>query len=447
MESTQSRFKHKMEELWDLYESKVKKFENTDDEYANKAAAVQDRYTNFSEGASEVVSVTAEGAWNFVKGFGVAAWEILKGSSMLIIDTRIISLSSMIPDVIEPPFLKKASDKRIESAKEMLELAIEDPAIILESMAQSISDTAEKEGIMYASGSAATSFIPYAGQAKYLKLLKAGKGINKASGTRSAISKKSTESVQGVGGIKKENAAWPSHIKNGGQQYIQDVTHFFRQTLMPNPPFQLSTANQAPINIMNRSTIENRMDSIVSASPGKVEGKGAEGATKGTGNRLAGESDIKTLVGRGEQYTNGRKNRLKSNIWYKTGEYNYFYETDSAGRIVKFETENLQLTLRTDRLSHSKNTPGKVKGQDHAGHLAGDRFGGSPKIDNLVSQLSDVNLKQYKKIEDEWAAALKETPPKEVTINLQVIYSRDNVRPEKFLVKYKLMVSRSLKSF
>nr|WP_230136621.1 DNA/RNA non-specific endonuclease [Peribacillus frigoritolerans] len=51
-------------------------------------------------------------------------------------------------------------------------------------------------------------------------------------------------------------------------------------------------------------------------------------------------------------------------------------------------------------MSHSKNTPGKVKGQDHAGHLAGDRFGGSPKIDNLVSQLSDVNLKKYKKVED-----------------------------------------------
>ncbi|MFJ7307949.1 DNA/RNA non-specific endonuclease [Peribacillus frigoritolerans] len=54
----------------------------------------------------------------------------------------------------------------------------------------------------------------------------------------------------------------------------------------------------------------------------------------------------------------------------------------------------------------------KVKGQDHAGHLAADRFGGSPKIDNLVSQLFDVNLKKYKKVEDKWAAALKETHQK-----------------------------------
>lgn len=149
--------------------------------------------------------------------------------------------------------------------------------------------------------------------------------------------------------------------------------------------------------------------------------------------------DVKTggkFVGGEERFTNGRKNKLKPDIRYKTGEHDYFYETDSSGRIVKFETENLQLTTRTDRLSHSKNTPGKVKGQDHAGHLAGDRFGGSPKIDNLVSQLSEVNLKLYKKIEYKWAAALKEIPPKTVTVDIDIIYSGNNVRPEKFIVKY-----------
>lgn len=87
-------------------------------------------------------------------------------------------------------------------------------------------------------------------------------------------------------------------------------------------------------------------------------------------------------------------------------------------------------------MSHSKNTPGKVKGQDHARHLVGDRFGGSPKFDNLVSQLSDVNLRKYKKIEDTWAAALKETPPKKVTIDIEIIYSEDNKRPDKFIVNY-----------
>ncbi|WP_166001749.1 DNA/RNA non-specific endonuclease [Bacillus sp. Cs-700] len=104
--------------------------------------------------------------------------------------------------------------------------------------------------------------------------------------------------------------------------------------------------------------------------------------------------------------------------------------------MISFETRNLQLTSRTERLSHSKNTLGKVKGQDHAGHLAGDRFGGLPKIDNLVSQLSEVNLIQYKKIEEEWAIALKEIPPKKVTTDVEIIYDGNDVRPEKFIVNY-----------
>ncbi|HDR4440814.1 type VII secretion protein [Bacillus thuringiensis serovar brasilensis] len=159
---------------------------------------------------------------------------------------------------------------------------------------------------------------------------------------------------------------------------------------------------------------------------------------KGTGKSGSTVSEVKTFVDKGKHFTNGRKNRLKPNIRYKTGEYDYFYETDNLGRIEKFETDKLQLTEREKRLSHSKNTLGKVKGQDHAGHLAGDRFGGSPKIDNLVSQLSDVNMKQYKKIENEWAAALKEKPPKEVTVDVEIIYHDNDMRPKEFIVNYSI---------
>lgn len=54
----------------------------------------------------------------------------------------------------------------------------------------------------------------------------------------------------------------------------------------------------------------------------------------------------------------------------------------------------------------------------------------------MVSQLSDVNLKEYKKIEDEWAAALKEIPPKEVTVDVEIIYAGNDMRPDKFIVNY-----------
>ena len=92
--------------------------------------------------------------------------------------------------------------------------------------------------------------------------------------------------------------------------------------------------------------------------------------------------------------------KLKPNIKYQTGEYNYIYETDVQGRIINWNTDNLQLTKRDSRLKYKSDTPGKIEG-DHAGHLAGDRFGGSPELDNLVSQSQNVNLSQYKKIENE----------------------------------------------
>ena len=91
------------------------------------------------------------------------------------------------------------------------------------------------------------------------------------------------------------------------------------------------------------------------------------------------------------------------------------------------------MTDRNGRLRHNPNTPGKLKG-DHAGHLAGDRFGGSPDLDNLVSQTSNVNLSQYKKIEEQWATAIKEG--KNVKVDVEVKYDGDSLRPSKFDVKY-----------
>lgn len=126
---------------------------------------------------------------------------------------------------------------------------------------------------------------------------------------------------------------------------------------------------------------------------------------------------------------------LKPNAKYNSGEHNYNMETDDLGRLNRASTDNLQLTNRTDRLSHNPNTPGKIDG-DHAGHLFGDRFGGSPELDNLVSQARSVNLSEFKKIENQWAKALNETPPKNVTVDIKISYPDGATRPSSFEVNY-----------
>jgi hypothetical protein len=175
-----------------------------------------------------------------------------------------------------------------------------------------------------------------------------------------------------------------------------------------------------------------------------VEGKviAGEGIA---GEAIAGEEVI--IIGEGAAAEGGSKiaddvlitnpfdelGNLKPNTKYITGEFDYIYESDSLGRIEKFETDNLQLTARDSRLSHNPNTPGKMDG-DHAGHIAGDIFGGSPDIDNLVSQSSSVNLSQYKKIENQWAKAIKEG--KNVLVDVDIKYDGDSLRPSEFIVKY-----------
>ena len=81
---------------------------------------------------------------------------------------------------------------------------------------------------------------------------------------------------------------------------------------------------------------------------------------------------------------------LKPNQKYTTGENGYTYKTDSNGNISSAHADELKLKTHNGRLNHKSNTPGKLSGDD-AGHLFADQFGGSPDLDNLISQRSDLN--------------------------------------------------------
>ncbi len=57
-------------------------------------------------------------------------------------------------------------------------------------------------------------------------------------------------------------------------------------------------------------------------------------------------------------------------------------------------------------------------------------------MDNLVSQSSNVNLSQYKRLENKWANAIKEG--KQVKVDVNVKYDGDSLRPVEFKVKYEI---------
>ncbi|MCA0174656.1 DNA/RNA non-specific endonuclease [Bacillus sp. RAR_GA_16] len=438
---SESVLQQKMDDLWGIYNTKVKPFENTDDDYYGKAQKLKMSYTGVFEGVWDGVEDLSSDIYGFGKGLVLGLYEIGKGLVTVAGDAGIVYTSHHLPDSVEPDFLKEAADKRVEGYKAAAMQAIKDPMGVAEAITQSFSDTYEDEGVAYVAGNVSTAFIPYVGMAgKSASLAKvAGKIPN------SNLSKVAGSSKVDVAAIVKKHNAFEG-IKRGMGEFVQDVkggmqivgnsnrVAFGANGVAGNAVGKVDDVAESGVASVSRSSGPNRAvdDSIVRI---KTEVERVDGGNR-TGNRLAGESEVTPLVGKGEQYTNGRKNRLKPNIRYQTGEYDYFYETDGAGRITKFETDNLQLTTRVNRLSHSRNTLGKIKGKDHAGHLAGDRFGGSPKLDNLVSQLSDVNLKQYKKIEDEWAVALNDIPPKKVTVDVEISYEEIDLRPKTFIVNY-----------
>ncbi|MBK4991364.1 DNA/RNA non-specific endonuclease [Pseudomonas sp. S36] len=127
----------------------------------------------------------------------------------------------------------------------------------------------------------------------------------------------------------------------------------------------------------------------------------------------------------------GPNGRPKPNSRYKTGEHEYIYETDSLGRIKEVTANDLKLTSREKRLPHNSNSPEKMSG-DHAGHLIGDRFGGSPKLDNIVSQTASSNTGSYKRLENEWAKAIKNG--KKVSVKITPNYSGSSSRPNSLTI-------------
>ncbi|MGG3574197.1 T7SS effector LXG polymorphic toxin [Bacillus gobiensis] len=169
--------------------------------------------------------------------------------------------------------------------------------------------------------------------------------------------------------------------------------------------------------------------------------------TKGTGNgnitKEVKEIDFGKHIIKGE---NGKK-QLLPNTKYVTND-NYKYITDELGRIVNVEASELVLK-KADRNKYAQaNVGGKDRlPDDDGGHLIGAQFNGPPDIDNLVPQNSQINRRGgvWYDMETDWANALKEVPPKKVSVNISPIYSNNSMRPDSFIIKYKVEGKRQVR--
>ncbi|MDW3037150.1 MULTISPECIES: WXG100 family type VII secretion target [Bacillus cereus group] len=161
---------------------------------------------------------------------------------------------------------------------------------------------------------------------------------------------------------------------------------------------------------------------------------------KGTGK----SSEITEITGEnfGEHIIKGKNGRkeLAPNVRYITEE-NYKYTTDELGRIVDVNAEELilQKGTRNPGMQVAAGREYRLV-DDDGGHLIGTQFRGSGDIDNLLAQNRQINRSggEWYKMETEWANALKEIPPKKVSVKIKPVFVGTSLRPDSYKVVYEI---------
>ncbi|WP_269898122.1 DNA/RNA non-specific endonuclease [Lysinibacillus sp. JK80] len=299
-------------------------------------------------------------------------------------------------------------------------------------------------GIIYAARgdkvNAALSFgamIPVVGNAAT-----AGKWVNKGAKAAKGISESAQKANKGLlGNVKEKVNKQVSNVKTQIQARVDEVKQQLRQ--LGAPQMELAGANVGRISDTG-SVGKNTSSSSPKPSNSQPPQNGSNKKPAEVTKEKVGPSHEK--VDYGDHFTkSGRKKVLKPNVEYKSPD-GYTYRTDNNGRIS--ECEGTLILGTAERNAYAQRTVGGKDRlpDDDGGHLIGAQFKGPKDIDNLVPQNSQINRSggEWFNMETEWANALKETPPKKVTVQINPTYSGDSMRPDAFEVIYHIEGQRQV---
>lgn len=346
-----TRISGEISALWQIHDQKIAPFEDTDDHFKNRSETLYDRYTSWEERNKDIMLGIETGIYNLFAGAINGLVGIVEGFFTLGMGIATYIRNGVIY-LTTAPFGTTPEDvlASLDETHSLFASVLKDPALIIEGMAQNISDTYEEKGIMYSVGAVVPEIV--------MEIL-VTKGLGK------------------IGKIANFGDSFADMSKYADE--IADVADIAKKTKL--------------------------LESLIRI-----------------GKKLVKEP----FDADGD---------LLSDVVYYTGEFgDHMGVTDDLGRLVEMHVDDLKLS-NSPRPPHNPNTPGKLPG-DQAGHIIADQFGGSPELDNLVSQLTNVNKSQYRKLEIEWANALKEG--KSVTVNVKMNYAADGVRPVSFDITYSI---------
>uniref|UniRef100_UPI003904BF36 T7SS effector LXG polymorphic toxin n=1 Tax=Bacillus altitudinis TaxID=293387 RepID=UPI003904BF36 len=274
-----------------------------------------------------------------------------------------------------------------------------------------------------AGGMAAAGYIPIVGWAG--RIFKGGKAVYKTTQATSAA-------VRAVDIYKTSQKSFDALKTSQKGLYGLTATNGFSEAITGRDMFGNKVSKEQQEASMNAA-----LGMLLPFGAKGFHGKmGVKGTVKGNKLKEVKEIDFGRHIVKGQ---NGKK-QLIPNTKYVTND-NYKYTTDELGRIKNVNAPELVLK-KADRNKYAQaNVGGRDRlPDDDGGHLIGAQFNGPPDIDNLVPQNSQINRRGgvWYEMETEWANALKEVPPKKVSVNIDPNYSNKSMRPDSFMVEYEI---------
>ncbi len=201
------RLDSQIDALNTLYDRKIIPYENKDDDYKSKANRLHSKYTSFWEWIWQHIKGDGQSLVGLVKGVVVGLYDTVKG--IIELAWGIISyVASAVVLAVTYPFnaRPKWAQDIFNRTNDTVCAILEDPSLIVEGLAQQISDTYEEEGASYCTGYLIGSLVGAKGIDKLGKLAKL-KVVGKGAETLSAADKTAIISEYGEEAV---NA-----IKNG----------------------------------------------------------------------------------------------------------------------------------------------------------------------------------------------------------------------------------------
>ncbi|WP_260511303.1 hypothetical protein [Listeria marthii] len=148
-----TRISGEISALWQIHDQQIAPFEDTDDHFKSRSETLYDRYTSWEERNKDIMLGIEAGIYNFFSGLITGVIGIVDGIFSLIVNViKYVGYGAVY--LVTAPFGATPDHMQIylEEANTILAAIGKDPTLIIEGMAQNISDTYEEKGIMYSIG-------------------------------------------------------------------------------------------------------------------------------------------------------------------------------------------------------------------------------------------------------------------------------------------------------